>query len=112
MEHLLERLADIERQLEDDTLSHSDQQLLCRFWEELHAEMEILQLADEYDDQTIESEAESIHTQPKRPRSPLPLHPSLLIDIGNGCFLTPDEFDELHTLMFVDDEEGMYEPAN
>ncbi len=106
MEDLLEQIAEIERQLSDETLPHSDQQLLSQMWDELNEQLEAM------DADTIVSDSESIHTLPKRPGTPLPLHPSLLIDIGNGCYITPDEFDELHRLMFVDDEDGLYEPAD
>jgi hypothetical protein len=105
MEHLIEQIAEIERQLSDDTLPHSDQQLLGQMWDELNEQLEAMELAEDDDDM-------SIHTQPKRLGTPLPLHPSLLIDVGNGCYITPEEFDRLHIVMFVDDEEGLYAPAD
>lgn len=110
MEDIIEQIAEIERQLSDDTLPHSDQQLLGQMWDELNEQLEAMEMNEDVD--TIVSDAGSIHTLPKRPGTPLPLHPSLLIDVGNGCYITPDEFDELSRLMLVDDEYGMYEPAD
>jgi hypothetical protein len=39
MESLLRQLADIERQMEDKTLSHSDQQLLDQAWEDINGQL-------------------------------------------------------------------------
>ena len=94
MEHLLEQLADIERQMDDSTLSHSDQQLLDHAWDDINDQIEVLQLADEYDNQTIESEAESIHTQPKRPDTPIPTDVRMFVDLGNGYILAIEEITE------------------
>ena len=43
VDELLEELAEIERQQEDTTLSHSDQQLLDQAWEELDSEIDRLE---------------------------------------------------------------------
>ena len=49
---LLEQLADIERQQQDPTLSHSDQQLLDQAWEELNDRLD--ELDDILDTATVE----------------------------------------------------------
>lgn len=88
MELLIEQIAEIERQLSDGTMSHSDQQLLVQMWDELNEQLEAL----EDDERTITlSDTESIHTLPKRPGS---LHTGVLIDIGNGCYITLDESED------------------
>jgi hypothetical protein len=95
MEHLLEQLADIERQMDDSTLSHSDQQLLDQAWDDINDQIEVLQMAEEYDDRTLTlSESESIHTLPKRPDTPIPTDVRMFVDLGNGYILAIEEITE------------------
>lgn len=49
---LLQQLADIERQQQDTTLSHSDQQLLDQAWDDINDRLE--QLDDILDAETVE----------------------------------------------------------
>lgn len=93
MELLLQALADIERQMADATLPHSEQQLLDLAWEDINSQIE------EYDDQTIESDSDSIHTQPKRCETPQ----NGLIAIGNGMYVTIDELEALHEMGILDE---------
>lgn len=86
MELLIEQIAEIERQLSDGTLPHSDQQLLDQMWDELNEQLEAMEI----DDDAMEVDDTSIHTQPKRSETPM-------TDDGGG---SSDEF-----------EDGMYEQA-
>jgi hypothetical protein len=53
LDELLEELADVEKQQEDKTLSHSDQQLLDQAWEDLNDQIaylqEIIEMAQDAD---------------------------------------------------------------
>lgn len=61
--------------MEDATLPHSEQQLLDLAWEDINGQIE------EYDDRTIESDSDSIHTRPKvdRPGTPYADEPLYLL---------------------------------
>jgi hypothetical protein len=104
MELLLEALADIERQMDDAILPHSDQQLLDLAWEDIYNQIEAMERGEEDDDETIESDSDSIHTQPKRFETPQ----NGLIDIGNGMYVTTDELDALHEMGILDDSDDEF----
>lgn len=84
MDSLIEQLAEIERQMRDLTLPHSDQQLLDQAWDELMAQLEdyqeeVLDDDDDDDDEEVE-EPESPKTLP-RPGTPYAAEPPEL-DLG------------------------------
>ena len=54
MEALLLQLVDIERQMEDKTLSHSDQQLLDQAWEDITDQINELDELAEYNEEPHE----------------------------------------------------------
>lgn len=57
-QHLLEKLADIERQQEDKTMSHSDQQLLDQAWEDTTNQLDALEELFETEEETRWQDAE------------------------------------------------------
>ena len=126
MEHLIEQLADIERQMDDATLSHSDQQLLDQAWDDIMEQIENHPDADEFmldhieeilarwrqedeDDETLtDSETESIHTQPKnnRPGTPYADGPTQLVLV-----LTEEQLEEAARWRLRDSEGWVTEEA-
>jgi hypothetical protein len=87
LEKLLSELADIERQQQDDTLSHSDQHLLDQAWEDVTNQIdeleEILRVAEEYEEAEwqdaahyLESESEDSHPTTPVAAEPLRFAPS------------------------------------
>ena len=86
LEKLHAELADIELQQQDRTLPHSDQQLLDQAWEDVSNKIdeleEILQIAEEYEEdqwrdaaEYLESESEDSRPPTPRPREPLRFAP-------------------------------------
>jgi len=86
LEKLHSELADIERQQQDTTLPHSDQQLLDQAWEDVSNKIdeleEILRVAEEYEEvqwrdaaEYLESESEDSRPPTPRPTEPLRLVP-------------------------------------
>jgi hypothetical protein len=76
---LLAQLADIERQLQDTTLSHSDQQLLDQAWEDVNNRLDELEILFETQEESgdwrdaaayLDSESED-----SRPATPVPAEP-------------------------------------
>jgi hypothetical protein len=96
LEKLHSELADIERQQQDLTLPHSDQQLLDQAWEDVTNKIdeleEILRVAEEYEEvewrdaaEYLESESEDSRPPTPRPTEPLrfaPPPPSITLESG------------------------------
>jgi hypothetical protein len=78
LEKLLSELADIERQQQDDTLSHSDQQMLDQAWENVTNQIdeleEILRVAEEVEWHDAADYLES-ESEDSRPATPIPTEP-------------------------------------
>lgn len=74
LEKLLSELADIERQQQDDTLSHSDQQMLDQAWEDVTNKIdeleEILRVAEEEEAVNWQDAAAYLESD-SRPRTPV-----------------------------------------
>jgi len=73
MDSLIEQLAEIERQMRDLTLPHSDQQLLDQAWDELMAQLEDYEAEDDQETEDDEDEEEEEPGSPKtlpRPGTP------------------------------------------
>lgn len=64
VDELLGQIAEIEEQMEDTTLPHSDQQLLDQAWEDLQNQVALLQEAIEMGDDAHEQEMEEDDSPP------------------------------------------------
>lgn len=93
LEELRNTLIDIERQQQDKTLPHSDQQLLDQAWEDCTARMEeleeILELADQWRDATEYLEEE----EPLVDRPPTPIPPDI-VRLANAPPIPEEDEDE------------------
>lgn len=76
LEKLLSELADIERQQQDDTLSHSDQQMLDQAWENVTNQIdeleEILRVAEEYEEAEWQDAAHYLESEDEDSPPPTP----------------------------------------
>jgi hypothetical protein len=81
LEKLLSELADIERQQQDDTLSHSDQQILDQAWEDVSNKIDeledMLRVAEDYEAVEWQDAAHYLDSESEdsRPATPRPTEP-------------------------------------
>jgi hypothetical protein len=81
----------IERELEDDTLPHSDQALLQDGWDALEERLD--KLEEELWDVEREEEQERLNEGMERTPTP---HPPELIRLGEGFYVTPEELERMN----------------
>jgi len=84
-------MRNIEHELEDDTLPHSDQALLQDGWDALEERLD--KLEEELWDAEREEEQERLNEGAERTPTP---HPPELIRLGEGFYVTPEELDRMN----------------
>lgn len=109
VEELLEELAEIERQMEDETLSHSDQQLLDQAWESLDNEINSLQEAIEMGeelDEEFERENEEFYADEADwggEEAPISTTIQRVYHMGGNIYVSREELDRLNTMEYKED---------
>ena len=94
---LLEELVDIERQLQDKTLSHSDQELLEQAWETYDDEIatleEIIEIGEDMDRKDQEDYDEEDYDGEYDDDDEPPVYSHTIVKIGENMFVTQGELD-------------------
>lgn len=113
LQELLQQRDEIEAQLNDPLLPHSDQQLLEQGLEEI--ELQIEQLEDTESTPSSDSYSDMPPLIPARPPTPIPDDVEML-DMGGGFMISKEELEEINRWKEREDEgweyqEATYDPA-